>query len=103
MAVCKIEVVFAKGNLSAYIALTVPMGTTIEQCIQLSGLDQEGGAVGSYGKLRARSDLVKEGDRIEIYPALAQSPLEARKSRIPLKRRVKKRWTRPNQRKKLPS
>ena len=61
---------------------------TVEQAIRLSGfagqhpdIDWQAGGVGIFGKRVQPSDLVFEGDRIEIYRGLVFDPKESRRRR----------------------
>jgi putative ubiquitin-RnfH superfamily antitoxin RatB of RatAB toxin-antitoxin module len=46
----------------------------------------ESAAVGVFGELRARSEPCAEGDRIELYRALAADPRAQRRERVARKR-----------------
>ncbi len=88
-----IEVVFATKESQQIVALTVPSGTTLLQAIELSGLlktypEITLDKVGVFGKLKALTDVVLEGDRVEIYRPLQKDPMSARKDRaVPVKRK----------------
>jgi uncharacterized protein len=47
--------------------------------------------VGIFGELRARSDVPREADRIEIYRPLPQDPRELRRERVRLARKAERR------------
>lgn len=88
-----IEVVFATQQNQQIIALTVPEGTTLFQAIEQSGILQSHPEfivekVGVFGKLKDLSDMVSDGDRVEIYRPLLKDPMRARKDRVvPIKRK----------------
>jgi len=70
----RIEVVYALRDRQQINEIEVCRGATIEDGIRISGiLDEfaeiniETSKVGVYGNLRKLSDVVVEGDRIEIY------------------------------------
>ncbi len=63
-------------------------GQTLEEVIRVSGVLErhpeivlESVKAGVYGKLRPLSDLVRDGDRIEIYRPLIADPKESRRRR----------------------
>lgn len=70
----RVEVVYALSNRQQVTEIQVCRGTTIEDGIRMSGILDEfaeiniaTSKVGVYGSLRKLSDVVVEGDRIEIY------------------------------------
>lgn len=88
----RVEVVFATAAEQAIRRLEVPEGSTLEQAICQSGLElrpQRDGLirVGVFGRLRALSDLVSDGDRIEIYRELLADPKATRRRRAAQKLR----------------
>jgi len=84
-----IEVAFARPDVQVIISLTVPEGTTIDQAITLSGVAKKFSEittinplkVGIFSKAKKLTDLIQEGDRIEIYRPLIADPKEARRKR----------------------
>ena len=81
-----IEVVYATPAEQCLLALTVPVGTSIQSAIATSGILQKfpelelsSLRVGIFSKPRELADIVKEGDRIEIYRRLLIDPKEARR------------------------
>ena len=87
-AMFNIEVVYAMPALQQLIRLQVPAGTSIQVAIELSGMlsrcpeiDLTRQAVGVFSHPKKLSDLVQEGDRIEIYRPLTMDPKEARRKR----------------------
>ena len=93
-----IEVAYATQNSQKIISLQVDEGSTIETVIDKSGvleifpeIDLSQQKVGIFSKTRKLTDLVKNGDRIEIYRPLTIDPKEARRLRIkPTSRRKAK-------------
>jgi putative ubiquitin-RnfH superfamily antitoxin RatB of RatAB toxin-antitoxin module len=83
-----IEVAYALPDQQTLIAVTVEAGCTIEAAIDRSGilerhpeinLSQQ--KIGIFSKVRQLSDVVNEGDRIEIYRGLTIDPKDARRQR----------------------
>ncbi|MFM2088419.1 MAG: hypothetical protein RLZZ237_3288, partial [Pseudomonadota bacterium] len=69
-------------------ALNVPVGTTLQQAVELSGLlqavpgiDLAVNMVGIYGKKKALDTVLREHDRVEVYRPLLADPKEARRRR----------------------
>jgi len=84
--VCQIEVAYATPEKQLIISVNLPLGSTIGEAIQQSGIKQrfpeidlQHQAVGIFSQLKSLNDLVQEGDRIEIYRPLYLDPKEARK------------------------
>ncbi len=84
-----IEVAYATDVQSYLLSVAVPVGSTIAQGIETSGileqcpeikLDQN--KVGIFSKLKSLDDKLNEGDRIEIYRPLKIDPKEARRRRV---------------------
>ncbi len=83
-----VEVVYIIPQEQVIINLQVPLGSTIEQVINYSGLlqrfpdiDLATGKVGVFNEIRALMDKVEAGDRIEIYRPLQADPKQARRRR----------------------
>ena len=83
-----IEVVYALPNRQSLLSLPVPEGSTIEECIKLSGITKHfsdinlnEAKVGIFGRAEKLSSIVKAGDRVEIYRPLIADPREMRKLR----------------------
>lgn len=84
----QIEVAYAAPTKQHLVVLSVAEGTTIEAAILQSGIltlvpeiDLTQQSVGVFSKKRALSDVVHEGDRIEIYRPLTIDPKEARRAK----------------------
>ncbi len=63
-------------------------GATLGQALQASGLlerhpdiDRTRPELGVWGRRRAAGDVVREGDRVEVYRPLAMDPKQARRQR----------------------
>ncbi len=84
----KIEVVYAARDVQRIFTVYAEEGSTIEQIIDRSGvldafpeIDLKKQKIGIFSKIKQLSDLVWDGDRIEIYRALLIDPKEARRRR----------------------
>ncbi|OUS41488.1 RnfH family protein [Oleispira antarctica] len=86
----EIEVVYGLAHKQKLLSLKVEQGTTVRQGAELSGLDKEfpdlniaESKLGIFGKTVRNPDaeLLKEGDRIEIYRPLIIDPKAARANR----------------------
>lgn len=85
----RVEVAYAKPQQQSLIEIDLPLGSTIEQAIQASGIlqqfpdidltQQKVGIFSRIGKLQQR---LNDGDRVEIYRSLAQDPMAARRNRL---------------------
>ncbi|MDD5412770.1 MAG: RnfH family protein [Methylobacter sp.] len=83
-----VEVAYAKPEEQVIVTLAMPEGVTVEAAIKASGLlelfpeiissELKAGIFGEGCKL---DQLVKEGDRIEIYRPLIHDPKDARRQR----------------------
>ena len=81
-----VEVAYARPDRQKIIALEVAEGCSILDVIEQSGvlglfpeIDLEKQKVGVFSKARVLSDVVKAGERIEIYRELTIDPKEARR------------------------
>lgn len=95
-SVC-VEVVYALPQQQELIRLKLPMGSTLQQAVEVSGLlqkypeiDLEKNKLGIFGKLRKADTLLREHDRIEIYRPLIADPKEVRKQRAAEGKMLKK-------------
>lgn len=84
-----IEVAYAVCKVQRIVKLSVDEGCTIELAIDRSGIllefpdiDLMKQKVGIFSKQKKLTDIVSEGDRIEIYRPLMIDPKEARKKRV---------------------
>lgn len=81
-----VEVVYATPEQQVIVALSLPENSTVETAINDSELltrfpALKLTAVGIFGKLCELNQLLKAGDRVEIYRALHNDPKEARRQR----------------------
>lgn len=84
----EIEVVYGRPDKQVLLSLSVPVGSTLEECIELSGITTyfpeiipSEAVVGIFSRPEKLSTIVKAGDRIEIYRPLIADPKEMRKLR----------------------
>lgn len=75
------------------IALQLEAGATAEQAIRRSGIlerfpgiDLEQDRIGIFGKAVARTAVLEDGDRVEIYRPLRADPKETRRRRAARRR-----------------
>jgi putative ubiquitin-RnfH superfamily antitoxin RatB of RatAB toxin-antitoxin module len=83
-----VHVAYATPEEQVIVAIYVPSGATVQEAIEISGLldrfpdlDLAVNRVGIFGRLRRLDDMVKAGERIEIYRPLRADPKEARRRR----------------------
>ncbi len=88
----KVEVVYVSEHDQKLVKLVVEEGTTIEAVIHHSGLlkifpeiDLGRQSVGVFSRQRLLTDIVHEGDRVEIYRPLVMDPKDARRLRAKTK------------------
>ncbi|MGB0712031.1 MAG: RnfH family protein [Gammaproteobacteria bacterium] len=81
-----IEVAYARPDEQVILDLDVPVGSTIAEGIDLSGItnrfpeiDLDDADVGIWAKAKKTTDTVQHGDRIEIYRPLKADPKEVRR------------------------
>jgi hypothetical protein len=86
----EIEVVYGLAHKQKLMSVTVEKGTTVRQGAELSGLDEHfpelniaESKLGIFGKAVRNPDteVLKAGDRIEIYRPLLIDPKAARANR----------------------
>lgn len=87
-ATITVEVAYALPQKQAIVELQVSEGTTAEQAVAQSRMDDrfEGltfadAKLGIFGKAVAGSQVLRAGDRVEIYRPLIADPKEVRKAR----------------------
>lgn len=83
-----IEVVYALPKEQVLLKKSVPIGTTVAEAIQASGvlvkhpeIDLAANKLGIFGKLTKADAVVRDKDRIEIYRPLIADPKEVRRKR----------------------
>lgn len=94
----RVEVAYALRNEQALIELKVDEGTSVRECIELSGILQRfpgielaRSRVGIFGSKVEFDARVRNGDRVEIYRPLVADPKQVRRERAALRRRIKSR------------
>jgi putative ubiquitin-RnfH superfamily antitoxin RatB of RatAB toxin-antitoxin module len=81
-----VEVVYALAERQALVSITIPAGATAGDALEQSGIarqfpeqDLSACKLGIWGRLADRDQLLKDGDRVEIYRPLNIDPREARR------------------------
>lgn len=84
----RVEVVYALAEKQYLREVTLASGSTVEQAIVASGLlelrsdiDLSKNKVGIFSRPVKLSDVLNEGDRVEIYRPLIADPKELRRQR----------------------
>ncbi len=84
----RVEVAYALPEKQAIVELHVAEGTTALEAAQQSGLsgrfediDLENAKLGIYAKVVSPRQVLRDGDRVEIYRPLIADPKEVRKAR----------------------
>jgi len=84
----RIEVAYAKPDGQIILTLDLPEDTTAEAAIIHSGIlqrfpeiDIARNKIGIFSKLCKLDQVLREGDRVEIYRPLLADPKEARRDR----------------------
>ncbi len=84
-----VEVVFALPDRQMLLTLQVAEGTTALEAARQSGVAEhfhdlvldEGSRLGIFGHVVSPTQVLKHGDRVEIYRPLKADPKEVRKAR----------------------
>lgn len=83
-----VEVSYALAERQAILALDVPEGTTALEAAQQSGItdkfegiDLDNAKLGIFAKVVSPKQVLRDGDRVEIYRPLIADPKEVRKAR----------------------
>jgi uncharacterized protein len=84
-----VEVVYSpRAGEFDCVHVLVPPGAKVRDAVQLSGMlerhaqiDLERQKLGIWGQSRGLDDLVRDGDRVEVYRPLTLDPKEARRRR----------------------
>lgn len=89
MATLKVEVVYALPSGEDVSTVGLAPGATMLDAVIASGVTERHPEIdlahlklGVFGKLVPREKRVADGDRVEIYRALAVDPKEARRRRV---------------------
>ena len=84
----EIEVVYALPDNHVTRQLNLPVGTTAQQAVELSGIigifpeiDLSKNKLGIFGKLVGADAILRNRDRVEIYRPLIVDPKERRRRR----------------------
>ena len=92
-----IEVIYALPAKQQLITLKLPVGSTVRQAIDASGLlqkhpeiDLAKNKIGVFAKLSKPDALLRDHDRVEIYRPLIADPKEVRKQRAAAGKVMKK-------------
>lgn len=93
----KVEVAYALPERQEIVSLSLPMGATVQQAVEASGLsgkypciDPAKGKFGIYSKLARPDTVLRDRDRVEIYRPLIADPKEVRKQRAAEGKAMKK-------------
>jgi len=92
-----VEVAYAEHDKQLIKSISVAAGTTAIQAVQLSGIreefpqirDDEEIEIGIFSKKSPADEVLKEGDRVEIYRSLLIDPKEARRLKAEVAERKK--------------
>jgi len=84
----RVEVAYGTAERQTLIALEVEEGSTVAQVLKsagamqaFAGLPLESMPVGIFGRLVDRAEVLRAGDRVELYRPLKLDPKEARRRR----------------------
>jgi putative ubiquitin-RnfH superfamily antitoxin RatB of RatAB toxin-antitoxin module len=90
-----VEVAYALPHRQAILEVELPVGATALEAAQRSGIstkfegvDLDNATFGIFGQIVASRQVLRNGDRVEIYRPLIADPKEVRKARA---ERVKER------------
>ncbi len=92
----KVEVCHADAHGAIRIALELPAGATVDDALAASdvfarlGLDPSTLSFGVFGRRAALTDVLADGDRVEIYRPLTVDPKDARRRRAEVRRAARK-------------
>lgn len=92
----QVEVAYARPDKQKLMAITLPLGATIEDAVQHSGMlrhfpeiNLAVNQVGIFGKLAKLDTRLRNGDRVEIYRPLVADPKEMRRQRALQGKKIK--------------
>jgi putative ubiquitin-RnfH superfamily antitoxin RatB of RatAB toxin-antitoxin module len=90
----QIEIAYAEPRRGIVKTLSLPAGSRVADALRLAALDPDftdvdlaNSPVGIFGRLIRPDEVLKAGDRIEIYRPLAADPKIARRARAKQLRR----------------
>jgi putative ubiquitin-RnfH superfamily antitoxin RatB of RatAB toxin-antitoxin module len=89
MVTLRVEVVLARPEGLSRVHVMLPAGATVRDAVVASGLVAPGArwAAGRHGETADPAGALADGERIEIYRALALDPKEQRRQRARRQRR----------------
>ena len=81
-----VEVAYARPERQLILSVEVPSGTTAQEAIRLSGIEEEfpeidlaKNRIGVFGKLCKPDRVLQAGERVEIYRPLTADPKQVRR------------------------
>ena len=82
----RVEVVYALPRSCDAVVVELPDGATVRAALAVSGLAERHpgidlSRVGLFGRSVSPDELLREGDRVEVYRPLVLDPKEARRRR----------------------
>lgn len=84
----QVEVVYADAERQILRQASVAQGSTVMQAIHASGIAQavpaleiDPGRLGIFARKAAPEQVLRDGDRVEIYRPLTLDPMESRRRR----------------------
>jgi putative ubiquitin-RnfH superfamily antitoxin RatB of RatAB toxin-antitoxin module len=82
----KVEVAYALPDRQSILSVVMPAGSTVQEAIMASGIrdlypeiDLGAQKVGIFGRLAKLDEVLRTGDRVEIYRPLKADPKEVRR------------------------
>lgn len=83
-----VEVAYALPEKQSLVEITIPEGSTVLEAAresgitrQFEGVDLDNAKFGIFGKVSSPKQVLREGDRVEVYRPLIADPKEVRKAR----------------------
>jgi putative ubiquitin-RnfH superfamily antitoxin RatB of RatAB toxin-antitoxin module len=84
----RVEVAYARPETQALLSVELRDGATVHEAIEASGIrarfpeiDLASQPVGVFGRHRALTDALRDGERVEIYRPLVADPKQMRRER----------------------
>ena len=90
MALAELQVLLLRSPVAGaldQLALQLPAGSTAAQALALAGWDREGVSLGIWGRKVGPDEVLRDGDRLELYRPLTVDPMQARHRRHALQGR----------------
>jgi putative ubiquitin-RnfH superfamily antitoxin RatB of RatAB toxin-antitoxin module len=85
----QVEIVCALPERTLSLEVGLPAGATVAGALDyaarqpaFAGIELDAATVGIFGRIVVREQLLKSGDRLEIYRPLAADPKAARRKRV---------------------